>query len=278
MKIFCIIVLYKPDWELLRRNLIIMIPHLDKIVLWDNTPGPTTMKQFEGVEVLSTGENIGLSRAYTEAWRIASAGSYDYLMTMDQDSQWENLPTYIRMVNEYEDSVFQKHHTLYFISTKSETSSYTQICCAGINSGAIIPIAMLNESHGYNTDFFVDAVDDWLIADAQKRGYNCIKVGGDTRIIQKYGTPKFVKVLGKKFVTRNYSAMRLYGIMRNYLILFQDYTVPMHFKKMCLKTYMVKMPVKILLVEKYKWKKIKAICCGIYDGLKKRPSRIRKFM
>lgn len=276
MKILCVIVLYYPNWDLVRRNLLLMSPYLDKIILWDNTPNPATMKEFDGVKLFSKGENIGLSRAYNEAWKIASTNSYDYLMTMDQDSQWDGFPTYIKMVKEYENTASTKQRTLYFISSEQEKHSYIPIFCGGINSGAIIPISVLNESAGYNTDFFVDVVDDWLIAEAQKKGYNCIKIGGP-RIIQKYGNPKLVKVLGKQFITNNYSAMRIYGIIRNYLILFHNYNVPVYFRKH-ITAYIIKMPIIILLAEKNKWIKMKAIFYGIYDGLTKHSSRIKKFM
>lgn len=277
MKIFCVITLYYPDWELVRYNLKIMSPYLDKIVLWNNTPNVAPMKYFEEFEILSQGENIGLSRAYTEIWKIASAGSYDYLMTMDQDSQWEDFPTYIKMMKEYEKDAIQKHKTLYFVSTEPNQPPYTQISIDGINSGAIIPIELLNKTMGYNTDFFVDCVDYWLIANARKKGYDCVQIG-ETRLIQKFGNPKRVYFFGKTFYTSNYSAIRIYGILRNHLILFQKYDIPKNFKREVYKNYLFRMPIKIILGEKHKWTKIKAFCCGVFDGLLKRPSRIRNFM
>ena len=143
-------------------------------------------------------------------------------MTMDQDSRWVGLDVYISQIESHENKT--PFNSVYFVSTTAGNSvPYTCIDSGGINSGAVIPIRFLNKIGGYNTDFFVDAIDDWLILEAKKNNLQCFVVG-NSQIVQKYGEGGYGKFLGKKFKVTNYSPMRLYGVMRNYLILWHNYS------------------------------------------------------
>ena len=83
------------------------------------------------------------------------------------------------------------------------------------------------------------------------------------------------KFLGKKFEVANYSPMRLYGVMRNYLILWHKYSMPIELKRKIVKDFFLTWTIKILLGEK---DKIKAIFTGVFDGLFQRKSRRVKFL
>lgn len=171
MKILCTIILYQPNWDNLESLLEDMSKYIDNFFLWDNTPGGCGKDNFLGY-IISRRENagagnIGLSQAYNEAWIYASKYGYDYLMTMDQDSRWMGLDVYISQIESHENKT--QFNSVYFVSTTAGNSvPYTCIDSGGINSGAVIPIVFLNKIGGYNTDFFVDAIDDWLILEAKK--------------------------------------------------------------------------------------------------------------
>ena len=162
-------------------------------------------------------------------------------------------------------------------TTAGNSVPYTCIDSGGINSGAVIPIRFLNKIGGYNTDFFVDAIDDWLILEAKKNNLQCFVVG-NSQIVQKYGEGGYGKFLGKKFKVTNYSPIRLYGVMRNYLILWHNYSLPVELKKKIVKDFFLTWTIKILLGEKDKIKKIKAIFTGVFDGLFQRKSRRVKIL
>lgn len=72
--------------------------------------------------------------------------------------------------------------------------------------------------------------------------------------------------------------MRLYGVMRNYLILWHNYSLPVELKRKIVKDFFLTWTIKILLGEKNKIKKIKAIFTGVFDGLFQRKSRRVKFL
>ena len=171
MKILCTIILFQPNWDNVKSLLEDMSKYIDDFFLWDNTPDGCGKDNFLGYIISrkknAGGGNVGLSQAYNEAWIYASKYGYDYLMTMDQDSRWRGLETYISLIESHENKT--QFNSVYFVSTTAGNSvPFTCIDSGGINSGAVIPIRFLNRIGGYNTDFFVDAIDDWLILEAKK--------------------------------------------------------------------------------------------------------------
>lgn len=272
--------MFQPNWDNLESLLEDMSKYIDNFFLWDNTPGGCGKDNFLGYIISrkeeAGGGNIGLSQAYNEAWIYASKYGYDYLMTMDQDSRWRGLETYISQIESHENKT--QFNSVYFVSTTAGNSvPFTRINSGGINSGAVIPIHFLNKIGGYNTDFFVDAIDDWLMLEAKKYNLQCLVVG-NCQIVQKYGEGGYGKFLGKKFKVTNYSPMRLYGVMRNYLILWHNYSMPVELKRKIIKDFLLTWTIKILLGENNKFKKIKAIFAGVFDGLFQRKSRRVTFL
>lgn len=279
MKILCTIILFQPNWDNVKSLLEDMSKSIDYFFLWDNTPGGCGKDVFLGYVISRRGEygggNLGLSHAYNEAWKYASENGYDYLMTMDQDSHWVGLDAYISQISSHES--ITKFNSVYFASTSAGNDiPFTYIYSGGINSGAVIPIRFLNEIGGYNTDFFVDAIDDWLMLEASKHHLLCLLVG-NSHIVQKYGEGGYGRFLGRSFKVTNYSPMRLYGIMRNYLILWHDYPLSKETKKKILIDFFLTWFAKIVLGESNKWKKLSAMFAGIFDGMFHRPSRREKY-
>ena len=95
MKIFAIVVLYKmlPSESptvnsLLQARTKSCAAGVDfSLLVWDNTPGGQTLGEPPtGVRFYSAPENLGLSKAYNEALKIASDEGYEWLLTLDQDS------------------------------------------------------------------------------------------------------------------------------------------------------------------------------------------------
>lgn len=276
MKILCVVVLFKPNIESLGDKLTLLQNNVDKVMLWDNTPGGIGRKKISGIDVLGNGENIGLSKAYNTAWNFARTLDFDHLMLMDQDTKWCGLPIYVSQIRHHNNMCHEK--CIYFASTKDGNKvPFTKVTHGCVNSGTIIPICLLDRINGFHEDFFVDAIDDWLMLKATKEGYTCYMVG-NSHIVQKYGNPSLVKFLGYTFTTRNYSPMRLYGIMRNYIILWKEFRIPNDMKKKIIVDFCLIPFIKIIIGEPLKILKLKAMCYGIIDGVSNNPSRINLFM
>ena len=97
-RILAIVVTYYPEKDLLERNVQAFINHVDKVLIWENTPSPDKLDyrfiEHEKVEYYGDGIN-SISRALNYAWEYANEYGFDYLLTMDQDSYFENFDYYI---------------------------------------------------------------------------------------------------------------------------------------------------------------------------------------
>ena len=97
-KILAIVVTYYPEKELLERNVQAFIDHVDKVLIWENTPSPDKLdyRFIEHEKVVYYGDGINsISRALNYAWEYANENGFDYLLTMDQDSYFENFDYYV---------------------------------------------------------------------------------------------------------------------------------------------------------------------------------------
>jgi GT2 family glycosyltransferase len=95
VRIFAVIVLYKmqPSESIALRTLLAAIPGLQsgeadvRILLYDNTPGGQTVGVLPpGVQYKANSQNGALSAAYNYALEIAQNESFDWLLTLDQDT------------------------------------------------------------------------------------------------------------------------------------------------------------------------------------------------
>ena len=97
-KILAIVVTYYPEKDLLEKNVQAFINQVDKVLIWENTPSPDKLDYrfitHEKVEYHGDGIN-SISRALNYAWEYANENGYDYLLTMDQDSFFENFDYYV---------------------------------------------------------------------------------------------------------------------------------------------------------------------------------------
>ncbi|MDE5559749.1 MAG: hypothetical protein K2I84_03750 [Bacteroidales bacterium] len=97
------------------RNIEAYISHITYLLVWDNTPAqeaePDLRRQLEerfGSKIIfvTTGKNEGLSFALNESIRMAKVKECSHLLTMDQDSYWENFGFYVGAIEKLEDAIF----------------------------------------------------------------------------------------------------------------------------------------------------------------------------
>lgn len=265
-KILAVVVVYKPDILLLRKNIDAIIDQVDKVLLWNNSPESFSERLIIGVSykvfTITKGENIGISKALNNAWQYAKENRYDYLLTMDQDSVWVNFSGFLEKVFSCSDSnnIFGPEYSL-IDSNAIREDEYR------ITSGMLIPIQLLDIIGGYREDFIVDGIDVELCYRARKYGYKVYYVSGST-LIHQAGNHVECHFMGVKYYSDGYSPFRIYGIIRNHLIIFKEYDVSMHQMSRIIGCYYLKMPIKILFGEDNKREKLAAFYKGLLDGIK----------
>lgn len=276
MKILSVVTLYYPSQELLKRNIDYIVDSVDALLLWNNTPKKMPCPYVhDKVIYVNQSENVGLPKVYNYAWHYAQAHGFTHLLTMDQDSVFADFHAFV-------DTVRMRNEIAVFAPNVPTPGSIqlTRPCqevLHVINSGALIPVAIINATNGYFEQFFIDMVDDEFCYHARALGYKIYQFR-DYKLEQQYGQISSVKLLNHTIARMtNYSAMRIYGICRNKLILWRKYDVPVAEKAHVLWCDL-KAFIKVICFEQNKWSKCCAYCIGYYDGILNRPSRIQKFM
>jgi len=272
--ILAVIIIYQPDKSLLRRNVEAFIDHVDKLMIWDNTPKAIEREgllenRYEN-KVIYEGEgyNVGISRALNFAWKYAITQGFDFFLTMDQDSVWCDFVS-------FKDSVIKKNEDELCVCGPC---AYTDIKFRPakkgfepfrwqITSGMLIKTELLSRIGGYNESFVVDCVDIELCLRAKSKGfksYYCY----DGFLQQKYGIPSQTLFLGKERNYTYYSPFRVRGIIGGHIILYRKYKHPdligeiKRFSKEAIKSivYSRKQPFRLMF----------ALIQGVFDGFFKK--------
>ena len=267
--VLAVVIVYEPDMELLQNNINAFINDVDRLMIWDNTPGGTNHKMFNefGQDKFlfqGNGKNVGISKALNYALRYACKEGFDYLLTMDQDSVWHDFSAFKKAVikkNEHEECICGPYAGIDVPQGKSgfELNRWQ------ITSGMLVKTNLLMTIGGYNEAFMVDCVDIELCLRAKANGYNSYYCY-EGFLQQRYGTPSKTIFLGKERNYIYYSPFRVRGILRGHIFLNRKYKHPELPKE--IKFYTKEAIKSMLYSNKQPLQLFLAIIGGFFDGLK----------
>lgn len=270
MRICAVIVVYNPDISLLRENISRFIDKVERLLVWENSQiadgelftGGGHESWREKTEFCGDGTNVGISKALNYAWHYAREHGYTHLMTMDQDSLWEHFDAFVEAVGS---PAAPKGYYGPLTNNAVIDSDFVRRDTFLITSGMLVPLEILEATGGYNEEFFVDEIDVDFCFHARQLGYDgyLVRCG---HLIQRFGDTYFKKFLGRKYTVQNYPPQRLYGIYRNFVIVFRRYKVRGEVIHNFIESIRQR-PVRILLGEKDKLRKIAAIIRGLVAGM-----------
>ena len=253
-RILAIVVGYRPQEALLSQSIESYASHVEKVLLWQNSPISFVHPK---VELCGDSTNRGIGPALNYAREIAISQGYDYLLTMDQDSVWEDFPAYLSKALEAPESALLGP----FVNEKPAGKDFEPSLLL-ITSGMLVSVPLLRLLGPWREDFAVDALDVDYVLRAASLGIPAYRVGAGC-LHQQFGQ----KHKAGLFHVYGYSPDRLYSIYRNHLLLFRQYgEVAEPVKTMFYKRWLGSRPIRILLGEKRRWSKFKAIFRGIRDG------------
>lgn len=271
-----LVTLYRPDVNLAVDNIRRYLPHLDALVIWDNSPLDMNIKE-QVVSVLDdflfkivwqgTGENKCIAPAINYAWRYAQAQEYDFLLIMDQDSWWDDFSAYRKQIEHYWLSGSRWVFTPFFENSRVETDKPVQFLRLFINSGTVIPTEILTAIGGADERMPLDAVDHDLAVRIQKKGFQIACITSCT-LRHNMGTPTYSAILHLK--TSNYNSWRTYSIARSHAINLRKHAdwFSLSEKKRIIKEYYLRRLVLIILSEDDKWNRIMMLIKGTIDGIR----------
>lgn len=269
MNIITLIVLYNPSNDYLDHYL----PLLDfssKVIFLDNSTKVNQdlvdkIKRIPTAEYISLNGNQGIAKALKVGVEKAIEEQADLALTLDQDSIFP-----ASRMNDILDILEKNKDNNYGIIglnfNSDETSLEIEDVKWWLTSGNFIYLKNYQKlKQGFDEKLFIDGVDNAIGYQFHQIG---CKVGYIKGISLKHtiGNPK-VKHIGKlKFSILNYNPIRYYYIYRNINYL---YSLDQEFFKEDKHNIDRIMYYKILLFEKHKRKKLKAIKYGRRDAKNK---------
>ena len=272
MRILAVIVSYYPDVELLERNVASILSGVERIMIWENTPSPENLKyrlpDNGKVFYASEGENIGISKALNKARDLALNEGFDALLTMDQDSVWHGFEDFLSAVSS-QDAPFGLYGPAVYASSFTEKFNKVDTL---ITSGMLVLREVFYRIGGYEEEFFVDGIDLDFCYKASEAGISSWVVAG-SYLEQRFGGKRTVTFLGFRPEVYDYSPARLQGICYSQMVLLRKYSSNPYRKRDFLKHYFLKRIPRIILFEKDKCNKVRAIVSGTLQGLRWKPRK-----
>ncbi|MBD5223223.1 MAG: hypothetical protein HDS71_04120 [Bacteroidales bacterium] len=285
MKICGVVVTYYPEKECVD-NIMLYLPWIDHLIIWENTPDKDAVNYRlkvpelykDKVSYLSTGKNVGIAKALNDSARWAIEHGYTHLLTMDQDSKWQNFEYYAGKISEDKDTDVGAYAPTVLDSVRniSNFNSENQI----ITSGAVYVLKNFPATGPFCEEFSIDCVDTEYSFRQRLNGYK-IKIIEKAILVQAFGNLKWVPLL--KCYHANYSPFRIYHIARNSVWMWRMYrktpVIPAGFlKRNIIYWYVLREPVLIVMKGKNKVKTLFSLFRGLCEGFIKYPSTLKKYI
>ncbi len=272
LKIAGIVILYYPPEDLIG-NIQTYINQLDKLYVIDNSDNVNhslveKVKKLNKAEYIWNKTNIGIAAALNIGVQKAIKEGYDYLLTMDQDS--EASPFMISNLLEcfsYDNKIAAVSPVLKYPLGKNIDYKNMRPCkqvFSAWTSGNLVDINIFKIAGGYREDFFIDYVDHEFCLRLNKMGYK-IYICYNTFLTHRLGNPEEKNLIFRKVYPSNHSALRHYYRTRNRFYLKRDYKdiIPGFFVQDNKDFW--KSVLKAILFEKNKLKKIEYFILGYID-------------
>lgn len=285
-KVLSLITTYFPE-EITEKNIDIIQAQSDLTLIIDNGSSQESiafLEKYENhpkVRIIYNQNNLGIAHTSNQAREICLKENFDFLLNFDQDSTPTNdflekmLKVYKQI--ELEDSeLFNQIGVLcpahYLVSVdkntkKNQTNSDYTIITSGMSSGSLIARKVFEKGIKFEDKLFVDYFDsDFFL---KVRGSN-LKLIECSKVILNHNLANLKRenFFGKKCITSNYSATRRYYQSRNAVFMYRKYwkTFPDWVKRDFHDKLMD--TLKLILIEKNKFSKLKAMILGFWHGLR----------
>jgi GT2 family glycosyltransferase len=203
VRILAVVVLYRQQ-ATESRTLQALLPQRQRtaglelaIVLFDNGPHPAAPASLPpGIEYHAATHNEGLAGAYNYGLAVALAKEYDWLLTLDQDTDLP--PHYLQAMREAAERLDQALEVaaivphlvdegtpvspvrVRFARITSLPTSFEGIPAGEVrafNSGALLRVSALQELGGFDERFWLSFLDGWLYRQFHTRGKKVYVLG-----------------------------------------------------------------------------------------------------
>lgn len=280
MKFAGVVIAFDPDDNIVN-NIKTYIDFIDVLYVVDNSENTNNFKKFKfnkKIKYIRQKENVGIAKALNIGAENAIKDGYDWLLTMDQDSNFdknallkmENFIINLKKEKAVSDVLEVKYKDVGLISPFYKLDP-TCDGTLGINfplmvmtSGNLINLEIYKKIGGFKDFLFIDCVDFDYCLNLKKHGYEIVQLNNAV-LNHHLGNGKTYKFLWMKKSSSNHSALRRYYMVRNRHYIYDMYhdDYPFYCDLEIGRTKREAM--KVILFEKEKVKKIKYMIKGYKD-------------
>lgn len=225
MKIGIVVVWYNPDEDIVN-NVKSYIKKSYKVYIVDNSDN-SNKELLDGMEVnyYSLKKNTGIAFALNYGFERAIQDSCDWVITMDQDSYFENdiIGIYIdylkKNTNKEIGILCPTYHTDRQKKVHTQKFRYLNYV---MQSGNMVNVEMYKKVGKYEEKLFIDTVDYDYCFRLKRHKYKIVECS-DAILNHKPAISKTKKILGKKIMYGQDSPLRYYYQVRNLKYLIRKY-------------------------------------------------------
>lgn len=274
MLICGVVILYNPISDEVVTNIRSYLENVEKLVVVNNSdkfdPDLESVIAAEPkIVYIDNKSNLGIARALNIGCAMARQNNFEWVLTMDQDSFFENenLKRLIAAARYFSQdksiSIISPVHEIQTSKKKQLIAGYKEIKFC-MTSGNLLNLEVWGNVGGFKEKYFIDYVDQEFCCRVRKRGFKILECKNS--ILQhRLGEAKKYTFLTKSLTYTNHNYIRRYYIIRNRLDTIKNYFF--FDPTFCSKELYGSMAeiVKVLLFEKDKARKVRAYFLGIRD-------------
>jgi len=282
-KVWAVVVTHNPtpDFE---QNVRALIPQVKRVIIVDNQSSPA-IQEFVGTvastyesEIIWSQQNLGIASALNLGVDLAlTSNACQWILMLDQDSRVP--PDFVaRMFNGYDACPFKDKvaligatYQLAFRPLRTPGPGKNALIFREVKtlmtSGTLAKKSVFADCGNFDESFFMDYVDHEFCFRVRRHGFRIIQVN-NAILKHQLGSPTLHQILGRQFVTSNYSPNRRYHQARNRMIFYRRY--------LCTDTLWIvheifrwfREIVKMIVVEGDRKNKLASVGRGVRDGFK----------
>lgn len=267
LKVASVVILYNPALEVLK-NIIACTEQTEIVFVLDNSDSYNQtlidkINNIDKVEYHNFNSNLGVAYALNFAANLAIKNNFDFLLTMDQDSEaTSNFVKKLIEIHRNFKSVgiaapYPQNRIHKILPPDNSIHQINKV----ITSGALLNLRAYIEVGPFMEELFIDYVDFEYCFRLQRNNYS-IYINNDAIIYHSVGNLIKWKLIGFRFYSTNHSPLRLYYRTRN------RFRVKSLYKKYYRSFFrsdminLLKELLKIILVESNKMEKLKMTGLG----------------
>jgi rhamnosyltransferase len=270
-----------PDFE---QNVRALVPQVKRVVIVDNQSSPAIQQFIATVasaydsEIIWSQQNLGIASALNTGVELAMAGNAcQWILMLDQDSRVP--PDFVvNMFNAYESCSFKDkvaligaNYQLAFRPLRTPDPGKDALKFREVKtlmtSGTLAKRSVFADCGNFDESFFMDYVDHEFCFRVWRHGLRIIQA--NNAILQhRLGSPSLHRILGRRFVTANYSPTRRYHQARNRLVFYRRYFCSDPFWVVSDVFKWFREILKMIAVERDRKRKLACIARGVRDGVK----------